>query len=104
MRYKMWTGPCWMQQVADALTRLPDVSRVLAGTEHVYFDSPHSLLELERAAHHDDKTRPCWTCLPNARRVLHLDASLAPTHCTHDISCPHCGDAACHAEGPHHDH
>jgi hypothetical protein len=38
VKWKMWTGPCGVKEAAQDLESVPGVTKVLAGTEHVYFN------------------------------------------------------------------
>jgi len=67
-RFKMYTGPN-VRAVADAIARIPATTNLLAGTDHVYYDSPHSLREQERLAHHDGASRSCWNYIEGARVI-----------------------------------
>ena len=44
LHYRVFTGPCWVKQVAEAFTHVPGVVKVLDGTEHVYVDIDDDIL------------------------------------------------------------
>lgn len=55
MRYRCYTGPCAVKEVAAALETL-GVASVLAGTEHVYFTATEPLDALIERAQKEGNT------------------------------------------------
>jgi hypothetical protein len=73
IRWKVWTGPTRVGDVADGLRSVPGVSGVVEGTEHVLFDcaevTPNGILRL---AHAVGAARAIWPFLDygGCRRIL----------------------------------
>lgn len=47
MKYKVYTGPVYVKDVAAAFKQVMEVHNVLDGTEHVYFDFVGDKTQLE---------------------------------------------------------
>jgi hypothetical protein len=73
IRWKVWTGPTRVGDVAEAIQTVPGVTGVIKGTEHVLFDcaevTPDGIL---RRAHAVGASSASWTFLDcgGCRRIL----------------------------------